>query len=149
MCVLILKPALESLHVCSFHKQHVDPPVFTACVFFPQTTYGSTSGHCMCVLSTNHLWINQWSLHVCYFPQTTYGSTRVIACVFFSQTTHGSTTVIVCVFFPQTTHGSTSGHCMCVLFHKPHMDQPVVIACVFFSQTTCGPTRLIACVFLY
>src|SRR5215216_2356947 len=84
MCVLIQKLALESLHACSF----------------PQTTYGSTSGHCMCVLSTNHTWINQWSLHVCSF----------------SQTTHGSSSVIACVFFPQTTYGSTSGHCKCVLF---------------------------------
>src|SRR5215216_4453537 len=82
---------LESLHVCSFHKPHLDPPVFTACVFLSCTTYGSASGHCMCVLfhnhiwihlchcmcvlSTNHIWINQWSLHVCSFPLTTYGST--------------------------------------------------------------------------
>ena len=80
-----------SLHVCSFHKPHMDQPLESlhvcsytktntrviafvffsqtthgsttviACVFFPQTTYGSTSGHCMCVLS-----------------QTTHGSTRVI-----------------------------------------------------------------------
>src|SRR5215216_5218405 len=85
-----------SLHVCSFHKLHVDPleslhvcsytktstrviacvlyPQTThgsttviACVFFPQTTHGSTSGHCMCVLSINHTWINKWSLHVCSF----------------------------------------------------------------------------------
>src|SRR5215216_4499765 len=79
-----------SLHVCSFHKLHVDPaeslhvcsytqtstrviawvfypqtthgstPVIT-CVFFPQNTHGSTSGHYMYVLSTNHIWINQWS----------------------------------------------------------------------------------------
>src|SRR5215216_4242876 len=89
---------LESLHVCSFHKPHMDKPLESlhvcsytktstrviACVFFSQTTQGSTSGHCMFVLSTNHLWINQWSLHVCSFPQTTYGS--------------------------------TSGHCMSVLF---------------------------------
>ena len=34
---------LESLYVCSFL----------------QTTHGSTSGHCMCVLSTNHIWIHQ------------------------------------------------------------------------------------------
>src|SRR5215216_5080882 len=70
MFVLILKPQTSTRVI--------------ACVFF----------------STNHTYINQWSLHVCSFPQTT----------------HGSSSVIACVFFPQTTHGSTSGHCMCVLF---------------------------------
>ena len=80
------KPHMDqpvSLHVCSFHKSHMDPlesllvcsytktsTRVIACVFFPQTTYGSTSVHCMCVLSTDHIWINQWSLHVCYFPKT-------------------------------------------------------------------------------
>src|SRR5215216_6582143 len=104
---------LESLHVCYFHKPHMDQPLellhvcsytktntrVIACVFFSQTTHGSTSGHCMCVLSTNHIWINQshcmcvlstnhiWiHLSNCMFvlilkPQT---STRVTACVFFS-----------------------------------------------------------------
>src|SRR5215216_2800726 len=96
MCVFILKPALESLHVCSFHKQHMDPPVFTACVFFPQTTYGSTSVHCMCVIFHKSHMDPLESLHVCSYTKT---STRVIACVFFSQTTYGSTSV----------------HCMCVL----------------------------------
>src|SRR5215216_3115790 len=122
-----------------FHKPHMDPPVVIACVFFPQTTHGSTSGHCMCVLSKNHIWINQidcmcvlstnhiWiHLSNCMFvlilkPQT---STRVIACVFFS-----------------TNHTWIHyNHCMCVLFHKQHMDPPVVIACVLFPQTTHGST---------
>src|SRR5215216_3010757 len=113
-----------------FHKPHMDPPVFNACVFF----------------STNNLWINLWSLHVCSFHKLhvdlleslyvcSYSktSTRVIARVFFPQTTYGSTSVIACVFFPQTTYGSTSVHCMCVLFTKPNMDPPVVIARLFIS----------------
>ena len=98
MCVLILELALETLHVCSyqkphmdqpvalhvcsFHKSHMDQLVFTSCVFFPQTTYGSTSVHCMCVL-----------FHKPHMDQPV-----VIACVFFSQTTCGPTRVIVCVF---------------------------------------------------
>src|SRR5215216_4769703 len=105
MCVLILKLALESLHlssihkphmdpplslhVCSFHKPHMDQQVVTACVFFPQTTYGSTSGHCMCVL--------------------------------FHKPHMDPRVVIACVFFPQTTYGSTESLHVCS-FHKPHMD---------------------------
>src|SRR5215216_1951242 len=112
MCVLILKPTLESLHVCSFHKPHMDQPLESlhvcyfhkphmdqpleslhvcsytktntrviACVFFPQTTHGSTSGHCMCVLF-HKPHVDQPVVMTCvFFPQTTYGSTRVIACV--------------------------------------------------------------------
>src|SRR5215216_3615731 len=77
MCVLFPKPHMDppvviacvffsknhtwihqwSLHVCSFHKPHIDQPLESLHVCsFPQTTYGSTSGHCMCVLSTNHMW---------------------------------------------------------------------------------------------
>src|SRR5215216_2986706 len=71
MCVLILRPtwihqwslhvcsfhkphmdqSLESLRVCYFHKPHMDQPVVIACVFF----------------STNHTWIHQCSLYVCSF----------------------------------------------------------------------------------
>ena len=107
------EPQLESLHVCSFHKPHMDPPVVIACVFFPPTTHGSTSGHCMCVLSTNHLWINQWSLHVCSFHKPHVDPLESLHVCSYTKT---STRVIACVFFSQTTHGSTSGHCMCVLF---------------------------------
>src|SRR5215216_2730529 len=50
---------LESLHVCSFHNPHMDQPLEPLHVCsYPQSTHGSTSGHCMCVLSTNHTWIN-------------------------------------------------------------------------------------------
>src|SRR5215216_224494 len=57
-----------SLHVCSFHKPHMDQPLVIACVFFPQTTHESTTRVIACVFfSTNHTWIHQWSLHVSYF----------------------------------------------------------------------------------
>src|SRR5215216_2213082 len=133
-----------SLYVCSF----------------PQTTYGSTSGHCMCVLFTNHVWINQCSLHVCSFHKPQMDQPVSLHVCSFHKShmdplesllvcshTKTSTRVIVFVFFSQTTYGSTSVHCMCVLstnhiwinqgslhvcsFHKPHMDPPVFIACVF------------------
>src|SRR5215216_2731295 len=124
----------------------MDPPVCTACVFFPKTTYGSTSVHCMCVLFHKPHMDPLESLHVCSFHKPHMGpleslyvcsytktSTRVIARVFFPQTTYGSTSVTACVFFPQTTYGSTSVPCMCVLFQKPNMDPPVVIARLFIS----------------
>src|SRR5215216_4934896 len=99
MCVLIHKLALESLHVCSIHKPHMDPPLLLHVV-----------------LSTNHTWINKWSLHVCSFHKPHMDQPVVIASVLFPQTTHGSTTrVIACVFFPQTTHGSTTRVIACVL----------------------------------
>src|SRR5215216_2019944 len=119
-----------SLYVCSFCKPLMDPPVFIVCVFF----------------STNHIWINQWSLHVCSFPKSHIDPLESLLVCSYTKT---STRVIACVFFSQTTYGSTSVHSMCVIFQKPHMDQPVIIACVFFSQITDGPTRVIACVFLY
>src|SRR5215216_5492568 len=97
MCVLILKPTLESLHVCSFHKPHMDQPRLIACVFF----------------STNNLWINQWSLHVCSFHKPHVDPLESLHVCYYTKT---STRVIACVFFSQTTYGSTSGHCMCVLF---------------------------------
>src|SRR5215216_5975380 len=71
---------LESLYVCSytktstrviacvfFHQSHMDQPVVIACVFFSTNHTWINQCHCMCVLSTNHIWINQWSLHVCSF----------------------------------------------------------------------------------
>src|SRR5215216_6672446 len=131
MCVLILKPTLESLHVCSFHKPHMDPPLSLYVCFstkhtwinqwslhvcsFRQTTHGSTSGHCMCVLSTNHIWIKQ--SHCMCVLSTNHIWIQLSNCMFVlilkPQT---STRVIACVFFPQTTYRSTSGHCMCVFF---------------------------------
>src|SRR5215216_1276244 len=117
----------------------------------------------MFVLSTNHIWINQWSLHVCSFPQTTYGSirviacvffpqttyghTRVIACVFFPQTTYGSTSVIACVFFPQTTYGSTSGHCMCVIFTNHIWIYQCSLHVCSCHKPLMDPPVFIACVF--
>src|SRR5215216_1674866 len=79
------KPHMDqpvSLHVCSFHKPLMDPPVFIACVFYPQTTHGSTSGHCMCVLFHKPQMDQQVVIACVFFSQTTYGSIRVIACVF-------------------------------------------------------------------
>src|SRR5215216_5607278 len=66
MCVLILKPTLESLHVCSFHKPHMDQPLESLHVFYfhkphmyqPMVIALVFQSHCMCVLSTNHIWIN-------------------------------------------------------------------------------------------
>src|SRR5215216_5875455 len=82
---------LESLHVCYFHKPHMDQPLESlhVCVLFhkphmdqpPESlhvcsyTKTNTRVYCMCVLSTNHTRINQWSLHVCCFPQNTHGTT--------------------------------------------------------------------------
>src|SRR5215216_1828695 len=124
MCVLILKPALESLHVCSFHKQHMDPPVFTACVFFPQTTYGSTSVHFMCVVSTNHLWIHQCSLYVCSFHKPHMDPLVSLNACSFHKPHMDQPVVIACVFF-STNHTWIHQWSLHVCsFHKPHMDQP-------------------------
>src|SRR5215216_869332 len=82
-----------SLHVCSFHKPHMDQPLVIACVIFPLTTYGSTTRVIACL----------------FFSQTTHGSTtRVIACVLFPQTDMDEPleSLHVCTF-PQTTQGST------------------------------------------
>src|SRR5215216_6252877 len=102
MCVLILKTQTStrviaclffstnhkwihqwSLHVCSFHTPHMDQPDSLHVCSFPQTTYGSTSGHCMCVLFHKPHMDQPVVIACVFFPQTTYGSTRVIACVFF------------------------------------------------------------------
>src|SRR5215216_1085013 len=100
MCVLILKPTLEALHVCyfhkphmdqpleswhlcSFHKPHMDQPVVFPCVFF----------------STNHTWNHQWSLHVCSFHKPHMDQPESLHVCSFPQTTHGSTIrVIACLF---------------------------------------------------
>src|SRR5215216_2694758 len=99
MFVLILKPTLESLHVCYFHNPHMDRPL--------------ESLHVSVLFHKPHMDPPLELLHVCSYTKT---STRVIACVFFPQTTHGSTSghcmsvlfhkphmdppvVIACVFF--------------------------------------------------
>src|SRR5215216_5629155 len=102
MCVLFHKPhmdPLDSLHVCSF----------------PQTTHGSTSGHCMCVLSTDHMWTHQ-SHCMCVILKLALESLHV--CSIHKPHMDPPLSLHVCSF------------------HKPHMDQQVGIACVFIPQTT-------------
>src|SRR5215216_2014313 len=99
----------------------------------------------MCVLSTNHLWINQWSLHVCSFHKPLMDQPVALhVCSFHKLHVDPLESLHVCSY----TKTSTS-HCMCVLFtnhiwinqwslhvcsfQKPLMDPPVFIACVFFS----------------
>src|SRR5215216_2427445 len=127
-----------SLHVCSFHKPHVDPlQSLHVCYFHkPHMDQPLESLH-MCYFHKPHMDQPLESLHVCSYTKTT---TRVIASVFFSQTTHRSTTrVIACVLLPQTTHGCTrlSACVFCSTnnlwinqrslhvysFHKPHVDR--------------------------
>src|SRR5215216_4117254 len=93
MFVLILKPQTSTRVI--------------ACVFF----------------STNHTWIHQWSLHVCYFhkPHMDQPLESLHVCSFHKphmdqpleslhvcSYTKANTRVIACVLFPQTTHGSTT-----------------------------------------
>src|SRR5215216_1763293 len=108
-----------SLHVCSFHKPHMDPLEFIACVFFSQTMYVSTSVIEMCVLFIDHKWIHQSSLHLCSFHRP-YMDPPV--------------SLHVCCFRRPYMDPQVSLH-VCS-FHKPHIDPPFVIACVFFLQTT-------------
>src|SRR5215216_3435708 len=106
----------------------------------------------MCVLSTNHILIDQWSLHVCSFhkphmdqPVSLHVCSfhkphmdplEYIACVLFPQTTYVSTRVIACVLFPQTTFGSTSVHCMCVLLMDHLWIRQRSLHVCSFPQTT-------------
>src|SRR5215216_5268589 len=75
MCVLFHKPhmdPLHSFHVCSYTKTNTR---VIACVFFSQTTHGSTTRVIACVLfpQTTHVSTNGHcisvpeSLHVCSF----------------------------------------------------------------------------------
>src|SRR5215216_1043644 len=101
MCLLILKPALDSLHVCSF----------------PQTTHGSTRFIACVFFSTNNLWINQWSLHVCSFHKPHVDPLESLHVCSFNK--------------PHMDQPLESLH-VCS-YHKPHMDQSVVLACLFFT----------------
>src|SRR5215216_2087458 len=89
-----------SLHVCSFHKPHMDRPVVIACVFF----------------STNHTWIHQWSLHVCSFHKLHMDQPESLhVCSFHKPHMDPLDSLHVCCF-PQTTYGSTSTRVIaCVL----------------------------------
>src|SRR5215216_4482592 len=92
-----------SLHVCSFHKPHMDQPLESLHV---------------CYSHKPHMDQQLESLHVCSYTKTNMDPPVVIACVFFPQTTHGSTRVIACVFFPQTTHGSTTRVIACLFLYE-------------------------------
>src|SRR5215216_5459726 len=97
---------LESLHVCSFHIPHMDPPVSLKCVFSLETIDGSTS------------------VIACVFFLLT--TTAVISCVFFSHTTYGSTSFIeMCVLFRDHTWMRLC-HCICFFL----LTTTRVIACV-------------------
>src|SRR5215216_3139589 len=119
MCVLILKPTngstsghcmwvlfhkplmdpLQSLHVCYFHKPHMDQPLESLHVCYlhkPHMDQPLESLHVCVLFHKPHMDPPLESLHVCSYTNAT---TRVIACVFFPQTTHRSTTrVITCLF---------------------------------------------------
>src|SRR5215216_5593377 len=145
---------LESLHVCSFHIPHTDPPVSLKCVFSTEITHGSTSAiACVffLVTTTSHF--------ACvFFSHTTYGSTNVIACVFFLLTT--TRVIEMCALFRDHTWIHQC-HCMCFLFTIHPWIPPVSFCmCVLFSNnnqshfasvisshTTYGSTSVIACLF--
>src|SRR5215216_2698632 len=130
---------LESLHVCSFHIPHMDPPVSLKCVFSLETTHGSTS-----VMACMFFSLTTTRVIACvFFSHTRYVTTSVIACVLFSQSTYGSTSVIACVFFLVTTTRVIEMcllftyhlwihlcHCMCVLFSKNNQSHCM---CVIFT----------------
>src|SRR5215216_1655290 len=93
-----------SLHVCSFHKTHMDQPLVIACVLFPQTTHGSTTRVIECVLFRQpNLDQPLESLHVCYFPQTTHGSTSG-HCMCVLSTNHIWINQSHCMCFLSTNH---------------------------------------------
>src|SRR5215216_8033571 len=123
MFVLILKPQSTTRVI--------------ACVFFSTNhTWIHHYSHCMCVLSTNHIWINQ--SHCMCVLSTKHIWIHLSNCMFVlilkPQT---STTVIACVFF-STNHTWIHQWSLHVCsFHKPHMDQALesLHVCYFHKQT--------------
>src|SRR5215216_4453538 len=94
---------LEFISCVFFPKTTYVSTRVIACVFFPQTTFGSTSVHCMCVPVMHHLWISQWSLHVCSFPQPHMDPPVSLHVCSFHKPHMDQPVVIACVFF-STNH---------------------------------------------
>src|SRR5215216_3119251 len=97
---------------------HIGIPSVIACVFFSQTTYGSTRVHCMYVLFIDHIWIHQSSLHVCSFHKPPMDPLVSLHVCYFHRPHMDPLEFIASLFFSHTTYESTRVLCMCFTNHS-------------------------------